>query len=417
LNLQIGISGSANCIVQGLGDSSKVGSKIKISIVGGAGRVGLPLGIALSEFHQVVIVDTAQDRVSQINARVMPFREKGAQERLEKISSSQLKAVSTNDGIKETDVCILIIGTPINPDGTPSSSSLVDLTKELTPFLSNTKLLMLRSTVYPGITKEVESVLLESGLNTKVSFCPERIAEGNALEEIAALPQIIGADDEESLEMSKKVFTGVVTNMIEVSTLEAELAKLFANSYRYVKFALANDFLRMCISNDARWELVWKALTEDYPRAKDLPKPGFAAGPCLVKDTMQLDYFDHGRFRLGKAAVEANENLVEFFVTEIEKRFSLGNKVVGILGMTFKSEVDDFRSSLSFRLKRVLEKKVAQLLCSDSVLQLDWFVDLETIKNSCDFIIVATPHDAYKGLQLGVPVLDIWRVTATKSIF
>ena len=379
--------------------------------------MGLPLGITLSDFHEVVIVDTAADRVSQINSRIMPFHERGAQERLSRIELKKLRAVCSNEEILDADVCILIIGTPINSDGTPSASSLVELTRELIPYLKNTKLLMLRSTVYPGITKEVEQVLKTEGLSTLVSFCPERIAEGNALEEIAVLPQIIGADNEEALLVSREVFSGVVTKLIEVTTLEAELSKLFANSYRYVKFALANDFLRMCVSSGARWEVVWKTLTEDYPRAKDLPKPGFAAGPCLVKDTLQLDYFDHGRFGLGKAAVETNENLVEFLVTEVEKRFSLNDKVVGILGMTFKADVDDFRSSLSFRLKRVLEKKVKKILCSDSVLQLNWFVDLETIRLQSDFVIIATPHNSYRGLKFEVPVLDIWRVTSSDSIF
>jgi UDP-N-acetyl-D-mannosaminuronic acid dehydrogenase len=389
---------------------------LKISVIGGGGRVGLPLAILLAEVgHELVIIDIDEERNNLINQRTLPFNEKGAENILKNLTLEQLHATNRNYEIENSNTCILIIGTPVLNDGTPSANSLIDLVRNLIPFLSKTELLILRSTVYPGIARKIQEVLDSSGMNIVVAFCPERIAEGNALEEIKVLPQIIGVETDAAFNLAKSVFKGISTEIIRTTFEEAELTKLFANALRYINFAIANEFFQVCSTNNIKWENVWNALKYNYPRASSLQLPGFAAGPCLVKDTQQLDYYS-GDFLLGRAALMINENFPEFIVNTLDKIFDLQSMTVGILGMTFKGNVDDFRSSLSFTLKELLSNKVKAVHCSDTELQESYFIDTLTLIQVSDIVIVATPHSAYKNLVISKPTVDIWRITNSKSL-
>ena len=388
-----------------------------ISVVGGGGRAGLPLALSLAEIgHKVIIIDKDKDKVNKINTRIMPFYEKNAEETLRNLSSDELSATIENKKILESDVCILIIGTPVNDDGSPSTNILLEVVSELIKYLESTKLLMLRSTVYPGITEEISSILLSNGLKTLVSFCPERLAEGVALDEIRTLPQIIGASEEQAYVLSEEVFKGVTSKLIRTSLKEAEIGKLFTNTYRYFKFAIANEFFKICVDQEINWEHVWYSMKEDYPRAKDLPFPGFAAGPCLVKDTMQLEYFARDSFQLGNISIKANEEMPDFIVDFLQAKYDLRNMTIGILGMTFKAGVDDFRSSLSFRLEKELNRVAKKVLCSDEMLQKEGFVSSEEIISKADLVIIATPHLNYAKLVITAPLVDIWRINSSKSI-
>lgn len=388
-----------------------------ISILGGGGRVGLPLGISLANNgHKVTIVDIDDSRVQKINNRIMPFSEPFADEMLLKLSKDQLIATSDYEAIKGTKVCILIVGTPVDSEGIPSAKYLIDMLIPLKQYLVDVKLLMLRSTVYPGITQEIESYFSTEIPELLVSFCPERIAEGKAMEEIRSLPQLVGASSEKAYDLSCEVFKNIAPKTIKLTFSEAEISKLFANSYRYLKFGIANEFFKICIENNIDWLKVWQSLREDYPRAKDLPMPGFSAGPCLVKDTQQLKYFSTNGFLLGTSALEINENLPNFIINFLESKYELKNMVVGILGMTFKGDVDDFRSSLSFKLKNILEAKSRKVYCSDDLMQKNYFIEMEELIDLSDLLILATPHTKYKGLKTNKPLVDIWRISETKSI-
>lgn len=390
---------------------------MRISIVGGGGRAGLPLALALAETgHSITIIDKDKDRVSKINDRIMPFYEKDAASALRKYSHEELSAEIENEKILGSDVCILIIGTPVNSDGSPSTNTLLAVVSELIKYLHSTKLLMLRSTVYPGITEEISNLLSDHGLNTLVSFCPERIAEGVALDEIKVLPQIIGAAEERAYQLSEEVFKEVTPKLIRTTLKEAEIGKLFTNTYRYFKFAIANEFFKICVDQEINWEKVWYSIKEDYPRAKDLPFPGFAAGPCLVKDTMQLDYFTKNHFNLGTVSIKTNEELPDYIINLLKDKYDLKKMTVGILGMTFKADVDDFRSSLSFRLETGLQKVAKKVLCSDEMLQKVGFVSSEELIYASDLVIIATPHSRYAGLKITAPLVDIWRINPSKSI-
>jgi len=391
---------------------------LHISVVGGGGRVGLPMSLLLASIgHKVTIIEKDVFRVQQINEGVMPFFEEGCSNLLNSLDPGQIVATLDSSKILDTEICILIIGTPVDSNGNPNSKLISDLVSSLVPFLTNLKLLMLRSTIYPGVTKSLETILKKSHLKTELAFCPERISEGNALAELQSLPQIIGVDTDEAFKLSSEVFKGIAPKFIRTTFEEAEITKLFANSYRYLSFAISNEFFEICQSSNLDWEKVWFALTSDYPRAAGLPKPGFAAGPCLVKDTQQLNYFYQNNFKLGKISLEINEGLPEFYLQFLKKNFLLSESTIGILGMTFKGDVDDFRSSLSFKLKSLLELEGARVLCSDEMLQKDYFIEAHKLIESSDVVIVATPHKSYRNLSINKPLIDLWRVTKRPSLF
>src|SRR5207244_7606341 len=152
---------------------------------------------------------------------------------------------------------------------------------------------------------------------------------------------------------------------------EAELAKHFTNTWRYIKFATANQLYMIANDFGLDYERIRSAIAHDYPRAADLPRAGFAAGPCLFKDTMQLAAFNNNNFMLGHASMMVNEGLPLYVVARIEERFDLRSSAVGILGMAFKGESDDIRSSLSYKLRRILRFKADRVICTDPYVSVD----------------------------------------------
>ncbi|HTU06175.1 MAG TPA: UDP binding domain-containing protein, partial [Trebonia sp.] len=245
----------------------------------------------------------------------------------------------------------------------------------------------------------------------EVAFCPERIAEGKAMTELFELPQIVSARTPHGLERASKLFGLLTDSIVELSPEEAELAKLFTNVWRYIKFATANQFYMMANDRGLDFERIRKGLSQDYPRAADMPGAGFAAGPCLFKDTMQLAAFNNNNFTLGHTAMTINEGLPLYLVHRLEQRFDLSSMTVGILGMAFKGESDDIRSSLSYKLKRILEFKADAVLCADPYVTVDPnLLPQEEVIARSDLLVIATPHPEYRRLVTGKPVADIWNV-------
>jgi UDP-N-acetyl-D-mannosaminuronic acid dehydrogenase len=270
---------------------------------------------------------------------------------------------------------------------------------------------VLRSTVYPGVTRRVEKIFADAGVHVDVAFCPERIAEGKAMEELFDLPQIVSGRTPAVRERAATLFRRLTDSIVELEPEEAELAKLFTNTWRYIKFAAANQFYVMANDHGLDYDVIRKALAYDYPRAKDMPGAGFAAGPCLFKDTMQLAAFTDNSFVLGHSAMLVNEGLPLYLVSRLEKKYRLENLTVGILGMAFKGESDDIRSSLSYKLKRILQFRAAEVLCTDPFVTVDdTLVPLEEVLERADILVIGAPHQQYQHLSASVEVVDVWNL-------
>lgn len=384
-----------------------------MAIIGGCGHVGLPLGIAFADHGQkVVLYDSNAAAVEMVNSGRMPFYEEGADEMLLRtLRSGNISATTDGGALSTAEAVVVVIGTPVDRFLNPDIGAVLRALDAEVGHLVDGQLLVLRSTVYPGVTAMVEKRMAELGKAVDVVFCPERIAEGYALREFSSLPQIVSGRDPRAVERAAALFSLLAAEIVEVSPEEAELAKLFTNVWRYIKFATANQLFMIANDFGLDFERIRHAVTYHYPRAADMPGPGFAAGPCLFKDTMQVAAFNENRFTLGHASVMINEGLPLYVVGQIERRFDLSAMTVGILGMAFKGGSDDIRSSLSYKLKRLLTIKAREVLCTDPRVTTDPnLVPLETVVERADLLIVATPHPEYRDLQVSVPVIDLFNV-------
>jgi len=386
---------------------------LDVTIVGGCGRVGLPLGLAFARCGlRVSLYDIRADAVDTVNAGTMPFIEPGAGEVLAAARGAGLLSATLDPAsVADAENVVVVIGTPIDEHHNPDFGAVDRAIAEIADNLHDGQLLVLRSTVYPGVTAVVEQLVDRLGVDVDVAFCPERIAEGKALEELGELPQIVAARSSRALERAAKLFRNLTHEVIYLEPEEAELAKLFTNAWRYVKFAAANQLFMMANDFGLDYERVRQAVIQNYPRAADLPGAGFAAGPCLFKDTMQLAAFNTNNFGLGQASVMVNEGLPLYVVACLERRYDLSQMTVGILGMSFKGGSDDIRSSLSYKLKRILRFKAAAVLCTDPLVTVDPdLVPLEEVCERSDLLVIGAPHALYADLALDVPVVDIWNL-------
>lgn len=385
---------------------------LDVVVLGGGGHVGLPLSLAFAKTGlRVGIVDIAESTLACIGRGEMPFLEAGANELLAQLLPTGLLEFSSSaEMLRRTLQVIVVVGTPIDEFLNPSMTIFEKTVEQIFPHLQPGTLVVLRSTVYPGTSEYLENAFAARRCDVQVAYCPERIAEGHALEELSSLPQIVGSNSKASGDRAEKLFLNLTAGIIRVSTKEAELAKLFTNSWRYIKFAVANQFFSIAHSAGVDYDNVQRAIRTDYPRAKDLPSPGLAAGPCLLKDTMQLAAFTSDHFPIGQSAMQINEGLPAYLIEAMQKRYgSLSGRKIGLLGMAFKAESDDTRSSLSYKLRKLLNWIGADVLCTDPYVADPSLLPFERVIAEAEILILGVPHLVYREAKLGNrELIDIW---------
>lgn len=374
-----------------------------LCVIGGAGHIGLPLGVAFAlKGVKTVLLDINQQSLRQIKAGKFPFKEKDGEKSLKRaLASKNLFVSQLPEAISKSRFVSLVIGTPIDEYLNPDFHGIIKTIDKYFRYFKNGQIVILRSTVYPGTSEKIQQYFQERNKKVTVSFCPERIVEGQALEELKSLPQIISAFDQDTLWSVTELFKRLTNRkIIPVQPLEAELAKLFTNSWRYIKFAVANQFFTIAKEHDLDYHKIYRAMNEDYDRNRDIALPGFTAGPCLLKDTMQLAAFNDNNFFLGHTAMLVNEGLPNFLIQDLIKKIGpLQNKKLGILGMAFKAESDDIRDSLSFKLWKLGETKFHQVRCHDFFVKHDAFLPLGEVVRKSEVIILAAPHKKYKKIN------------------
>ncbi len=381
--------------------------------MGGAGHVGLPLALAFARVGQrVIIYDLNTAAMDAIKSGAMPFVEYDAEPLLKEAlrENRLLFSVEPRDIIRARYV-IVAIGTPVDEYLNPKLRALLELVQHLRPHLRPSQTIVIRSTVFPRTCRQVERVLSQDGTQWKVAYCPERIAQGFAIRELRELPQIVSGCSTEAVESAIELFGLLAPEIIRLEVEEAELAKLFSNGWRYIQFAAANQFYMLASNIGVDFNRVREAMVRGYGRAASLPSAGFAAGPCLLKDTMQLVAFNNN-FPLGHAAMMVNEGLPGFMVELLRRKYDLSRTRVGILGMAFKADVDDTRGSLSYKLGKILRFYGAEVGYSDEFAVDPTFVSKEELLRSSEVVIVGVPHSAYRTLTVppGLDIVDVWGI-------
>lgn len=403
--------------------------KQKIAIFG-IGRVGLPLALVLADKgFQVTGVDTDPYRISLLKHKIMPFLEEGAQPLLTKHIGKNFQIYSQehiNRIISENDFIILTLGTPIDTTFSPNFSDIEKLIREIAPFIKIGQTLILRSTVSPGATEQIarqieEQTKLILGKNVFLAYCPERIAEGKSVEELGQIPQIIGTLDEISAHKAAEVFIKIAPKLLFTKPKSAELAKLFCNMYRYIDFAIGNEFMMIAENYGCDIYEILNLVNRDYKRS-GLKSPGFTAGPCLVKDGFFL--IDKSPFmELVTAAWRLNENIPGYILSRIKEKIKdLNRKKVAILGLSFKKNIDDFRYSLTPKLQRYFLAEGAKVFLHDP------YIDSQPLKDTlqnADILILGINHDIFKQITLNYLqklvsqdclIADIWNILGTGKI-
>ena len=383
-----------------------------LTVVGGAGHVGVPLVLAFAEAgYRVNVHDLNRNALETLRSGRLPFIEYGGEELLIRaLKQDRLVFTSSPVEISPNAPVIITIGTPIDEFLNPVRKVVQDCVDALLPHLADGQLLVLRSTVFPGTTDWLDAYLRRRNRDLKLAFCPGRMVQGHGIKELKETPQIVSATTAAAEEEAAKLFSTIAPELIVVKPREAEFAKLFSNAYRYIEFATSNQFYLIAKSAGLDYRKVYDAMKRNYPRARGIPSPGLAAGPCLMKDTMQLAAFAQNQFSLGNAAMLVNEGLVLHVCDDLRRRYDLSRMTIGLLGMAFKAEIDDTRASLSYKFKKALASLAEAVLTTDPFVTTDpELLGLDEVTRRSDLLILCAPHSAYRDLDFGgKPVVDVW---------
>ncbi len=412
-------------------DSNRTSSLLhnKIAIFG-VGRVGLPLALVLADKgFQVTGIDVDSYKINLLKHKIMPFLEKNAQSLLDKHGGKNFQVFSQEHIdrlITENSVIIFTLGTPIDDTYTPNFSDIEKLIRRISPVLKAGHTIILRSTVSPGATEQLarqleEQTKLVLGKSLFLAYCPERIAEGKSVEELVQIPQIIGTFEEASAKKAAEIFAAIAPEIIFTKPRSAELSKLFCNMYRYIDFAIGNEFMMIAESYGCDIYEVLNLVNKDYKRG-NLKSPGFTAGPCLVKDGFFL--IDKSPYmELVTAAWRLNENIPGYLLSRVKNEIKdLNKKKVAILGLAFKKNIDDMRYSLSPKLQRYFLAEGATVFVHDPL------IDSQPLKETiidADVLIIGINHDTFKEINLNYlekyisydcVIVDIWNIFNTGKI-
>ena len=384
--------------------------KYDVVIIGGLGHIGLPLGIVFaSKGLNVCLNDINKDVAKTVKNGEMPYVEYGAEPLLkETLKNGRLVVSLEPQCISDAKYVMIAIGTPVDEYLNPKTRQFLEFIKDIKKYLDPSQVIIVRSSVFPQTLDQILSIL---GNDNKwhLAYCPERIVQGFAVQELEALPQIVSGFSDYAIEQSTKLFVKIAKKIIRTSISEAEFVKLFTNSWRYIQFAIANQFYMISESNGLDYNRIREIMIDGYDRSKSLPSAGFAAGPCLLKDTMQLSAFNSNQFQLGQAAMNINEGLPSYIVDNLSKEFDLTKKTIGILGMAFKANVDDIRDSLSYKLRKILIFRGANVLCSDEFVKDSSFMSQEELIQQSEIVIIGAPHETYSTIDFSnVKLINIW---------
>ncbi len=380
--------------------------KFDICVVGGAGHVGFPIGLIFaSKKFKVCLLDSNESQLEKISKNKIPFKEKNGNKFLQKYKKN-IFLTSDSKFIRESKNIIICIGTPIKKNLKPELKNFFKFFRSIKKYLTKDQEIIVRSSVYIGSIEKIKKILSFNN----IVYCPERIVQGLSLEELPKLPQIISGFNAKSIKNASYLFKKICKKIIITNVQEAELIKLYSNAYRYINFSISNQFYEMCDSIGVSFSKVRKYMREGYERSASIPTAGFAAGPCLLKDTMQLHNFFSNKFTLGLSAMKINEGLPKFLLNQIEKEYDLKKIKIGILGLAFKAETDDIRDSLSIKMIKLLKTKKIKFLQSDEYYTDSNNVDAEKLIKESDVIVVGVMHNKYKKLKFpkNKKIINVW---------
>lgn len=407
----------------------------------GLGYVGLTLAIAAADHGITTCGVEVNPHIKECLAQDKAhFFEPGLDELIKKHNHKNFFCVDKFPSDVSFDAFIITVGTPLKKGAKqPNFEYIKSALQSIRHIYDGSQLMILRSTVSVGTTRNIVLPFLaelcgKSQEEILISMCPERTVEGKAIEELSSLPQVISGNNEKSLGIARALFSQITPHIVPVDSLEeAELVKLYCNTYRDMTFALGNVLCMAAQEFGANGTKIIRAANEGYDRAR-IPLPGFVAGPCLEKDayilTNNMPACASRDFIL--SARRFNESLEDIVVNWVEKKLGPGSpeKVVVLSGMAFKGvpETSDLRGSSSVYIAQKLAAKGYALRLHDYVAHKEEMRQLglgdvhDCLEDACQgagALLILNNHKLYAQLQPfpalereGFAVLDAWDVCA-----
>ena len=404
---------------------------MRLGIVG-LGYVGLTLAIAAADSGFNVYGTEINPRIlSSLRDNHAHFHETGLDPLILKHNGKNFHASDKFPADKHFDAFIITVGTPLMT-GThePNLGYIRQAVQSIRNVYDGSQLVILRSTVSVGTTRSIIVPFLQEICGKSevyVSMCPERTVEGRAIEELTHLPQIISGNNSHALEMAEEIFTRITPHVLKAgSTEEAELAKLYCNTYRDMNFAIGNAFCLAAQTFGIDGIDVIRLANEGYSRA-NIAVPGFVAGPCLEKDAYILAH-NMPECPSRKFILEGREisSSLEDSAAEWAKQ-KVSGKTIALSGMAFKGrpETSDLRGSPSVNVARKLFALGYELRLHDFAAYPDEMEALGlgrvcgSLSEACDgadAVMILNNHEKYLDItrtDLGtenIIVLDAWQV-------
>jgi len=397
----------------------------RVAVIG-LGRVGLPFALYLAQHgHTVQGIDNNVESVNALRDGRMPFREEGGQEALTATLGTRFFPGTDLAALRQVDTIIVTLGTPVDDFNNPVFLPIENLLRAALPNMQAGQLLVLRSTLAPGATEHLARLIerttkFKIGRDLFVAACPERIAEGKSFSELPEVPQIVGGVDAPSTARAAEFFRLITPTVMELDSRSAELAKLFCNMYRYIDFAVANEFMMIAAQHDREVYPILNAINRNYKRG-GIKSPGLTGGPCLYKD----GFFLTGKIpynELISSAWKIHETTPAYLVERARAYKPIDGAKVAILGLAFKRDIDDIRNSLAFKLKKILLAEGADVHLHDPLLPSEPIAD--ALRDAA-FVFLAMNHSAFDALtparlreqtQPDAVVCDIWNMLGTNRV-
>ena len=350
--------------------------EIHVAIIG-LGYVGLPLGVALAKAGYTVLgIDYNSSWVDEINQGKSNILDVPSEVLKEVVSQGYLKASADYATVRQADVVIICVPTPLNSFKEPDLSYIRKAVDGLLPFIKHGVLISLESTTYPGTTEEliVERIEKEKnwhvGVDFYVCYSPERVDPGNTTYSVENTPKVVGGSTSICLELGKALYESFLPHVVGVkSTQVAEMSKLLENTFRCINIALINEMAMMCERMDIDiWEAIKGASSKPFGFMPFYPGPG-VGGHCIPLDPLYLawkakeyNYFS----RFIEVAEDINNNMPYYVVNQIAQILGYTGKGMKgshilLLGMSYKSNIGDMRESPSLEVYEILKKRGAEI--------------------------------------------------------
>lgn len=404
-------------------------------VIMGLGYVGLTLATTMVEVgYEVYGIEIRDEVLEKLRSGAPHFSESDLAPRVKRaIETNRFKLSRKIPSKCPATVFIVTVGTPIGSDGLSRLDMVHNVASEVAENLKNGDMVVLRSTVRIGTTRnDVGTILRATGKRFDLVFCPERTIEGKALQELRYLPQIVGAETLDAASRATRLFQLITPTVVRVSTLEtAEMIKLVDNAQRDVHFAYSNEVARLCDAIGINAIEVINSGKIGYPRT-NLPLPGPVGGPCLEKDPYILSESAEGFGVSAEMTILArriNERVMVENPTFLADRFQemTGSRVprrIALLGLAFKGKpaTDDLRGTTARPVFNTLRNRFpdAEFVGFDAVVQAD---DLRGIGltptatvaeafQDADIVVILNNHELFSSM----PIEDLADMTSKPAL-